>query len=74
MNKREESLELLRKVSEVNGISGNEKRVANLIKAELDGVVDEVTYDNLGSIVTHLKGNEDEPKVLLTAHMDEIGF
>lgn len=67
-------LDLLKRLSETSGISGNEKRISKIISDELAPVVDEITYDNLGSIIAQLKGKEGAPKVLLTAHMDEIGF
>lgn len=69
-----ESLKLLKKVSEVEGISGHEKEVAKLIKNEVKDVVDEIKYDNLGSIACYAHGEEGQPLVMLAAHMDEIGF
>lgn len=70
----EKSLELLKKVSEVEGISGHEKEVAKLIKEEVKDVVDEIKYDNLGSIACYQHGEEGQPLVMLAGHMDEIGF
>lgn len=72
---QEERLQLLKEVSEVRGISGHEKEVSRLIKRHLEGVADHFEYDNLGSTVAHLnKRDPKKPTVLLTAHMDEIGF
>ncbi|OQA79506.1 MAG: putative aminopeptidase YsdC [Tenericutes bacterium ADurb.Bin239] len=67
-------LDLLKKISEVNGISGAERDVARLVKAELKGVADTFAYDNLGSIVANLDGEKGAPRVLLAGHMDEVGF
>ena len=64
---------LLKKVSEVQGISGDEKEVAMLIKDELKDIAT-FEYDNLGSTIAYLNKDSDLPKVLLTAHMDEVGF
>ena len=64
---------LLKKVSEVQGISGDEKEVAMLIKDELKDIAT-FEYDNLGSTIAYLNKDSDQPKVLLTAHMDEVGF
>ena len=64
---------LLKKVSEVQGISGDEKEVAMLIKDELKDIAT-FEYDNLGSTIAYLNKESDQPKVLLTAHMDEVGF
>jgi len=71
MNK---DLELLKKLSEVRGTSGNEKCVARLIKEEISQDVDNIEFDNLGSLIAFKKGSENEPKILFTAHMDEVGF
>ena len=65
--------ELLKKVSEVQGISGDEREVAILIKDELKDIAT-FEYDNLGSTIAYLNKDSDLPKVLLTAHMDEVGF
>ena len=65
--------ELLKKVSEVEGISGDEVEVAKLIKEELNDIAT-FEYDNLGSTIAYLNKDSSLPKVLLTAHMDEVGF
>lgn len=67
-------IDLLKRLSEVKGISGAEKDVARLVKSELEGVVDSIEFDNLGSLVATRNGKEGEPRVLLAAHMDEVGF
>ena len=74
MNK-EQRLDLLKEVSEVRGISGNEREVSRLIQRRLKDVVDHFEYDNLGSTISYLKPlDEKKPTVLFAAHMDEIGF
>lgn len=35
---------------------------------------DEITYDNLGSLVALQKGDKDGVKVMIAGHMDEVGF
>jgi endoglucanase len=66
------NLELLKQLSEVAGISGWEDRVCTLVEKELKGLVDDVRSDALGNIIAHKKGKG--PKVMIAAHMDEIGF
>jgi len=63
---------LLQKLSTVAGVPGNEKNVSQLIVSELQGHVDHITYDNLGSVIA-LKGHQG-PKVMIAGHMDEVGF
>ena len=65
---------LLKSLSEVNGISGNEIEVAKLVKAELEPIVSTIEFDNLGSIIATKKAAVDGPKVLIAGHMDEVGF
>jgi endoglucanase len=64
--------ELLKKISLLPGIPGNEKQVSKFIKDQVSSVVDELTYDNLGSLITR-KGNVG-PKIMVAGHMDEIGL
>ena len=70
------NIELLRKICEVPGAPGFESRVRNLILQELKPLCDEITVDNMGSIIAIKRGvsNTDGKKVMVAAHMDEIGF
>jgi putative aminopeptidase FrvX len=67
-------IELMRKLSEVPGISGFEDSVVELIQEELEGYVDSIEKDRLGNIIAIKKGNPEAPKIMLAAHMDEIGL
>ncbi|HHX74908.1 MAG TPA: M42 family metallopeptidase [Firmicutes bacterium] len=65
----------LQAVTAAPGISGYEAPVAGLIRAELCALADEVRQDRLGNVVFLKKGTgEKRPRVLLAAHMDEIGL
>ena len=66
-------LEMLEKLSLANGISGYEKQVTRLMKSYLTDSADEFLYDGLGSLVA-VKHGHNPFKVLLSAHVDEIGF
>lgn len=63
--------ELIRKLVETYGPSGAEEQIREIIRAEVEPLVDEVRIDALGSLIAHKKG--DGQRVLLDAHMDEIG-
>ncbi len=63
---------LLKKLSEAPGIPGWEDRVRDLVKAELKGLADEVRTDALGNVIAHKRGSGK--RVMIAAHMDEIGF
>ena len=69
-----EEVELLGKLSNVFGPSGNEEDVAEILRKELKGYADEECVDKLGNILFYHNGKEGYPKVMLSAHMDEIGF
>jgi len=65
-------LETLKKLSSLPGIPGNEKKVSQFISSEIKDVVDQIIYDNLGSLIG-VKG-EHGPKVMVAGHMDEVGL
>ena len=65
---------MIKELSEAHGISGCEKEVSRVMKKWLEPVADEITYDNIGSIIGLQKGKEDGPKVMICGHMDEVGF
>lgn len=66
-------IEMLKNMSLVSGISGFEKEATRMMKSYVEDCVDEIDYDNLGSLIVKKKGTGDL-KVLLTGHIDEIGF
>ncbi len=71
--KTEVNLALLKRLSETPGVSGREERVRALVIEELKPLVDEIQVDALGNVVAFKKGTGDR-RVMLAAHMDEIGF
>lgn len=58
----EMNLELIKEMSEAHGISGCEKEVSRVMRKYLEPVADEITYDNLGSIIGLQKGSEKDRK------------
>lgn len=64
--------ELIKKLTEAYGPAGQENKIVELIKAELVGHVDEMYTDIMGNLIAHKKGSGK--KIMLSAHMDEIGF
>lgn len=67
-------LNMLKELSEANGISGCEKEVSRVTKKYFEKYSDEIIYDNLGSIIGLKKGSENGPKIMIAGHMDEVGF
>jgi putative aminopeptidase FrvX len=66
--------ELIQKLVESIGPSGFEAAVRKLIRAEIEGKADQIEVDALGNLVAH-KGAKTAGglRIMLSAHMDEIG-
>lgn len=67
------NLDLLKRLSEAPGIAGREDRVRDIVIDELRPLVDEIRVDVMGNVIGVRRGS-DGPRVMVAAHMDEIGF
>ena len=67
------SIDLLKKLSEAAGVPGREETVRQLVLDEYANLVNEHRVDALGNVIGH-KAGRGGPKVMIAAHMDEIGF
>ncbi len=66
---------LIKKLSDMRGISGFEYRITDEIKKNLELYCDEAYTDNLGSIIAIKRcGKKGAKKVMIEAHCDEIGL
>ena len=67
---------LLKKLCETPGAPGFEKKIRDVVIQETQGLADELTVDNLGNVFVFIKGkdNPEGKKIMVAAHMDEIGF
>lgn len=65
---------LLKKLTEAAGVSGNEKEVRNIIIKEIKNYVDDLKVDRLGNIIAFKKGTHNSEKLMIAAHMDEVGL
>lgn len=63
----------LEALSNENGVSGYEYNLKDLITREFERYTDKTRIDNLGNIISFKKGNGNK-KIMLAAHMDEIGL
>ncbi len=66
--------ELIQKLVESFGPVGFEDEVRAIIRQEIEGLVDEISVGKLGSLIAVKKGNGQGKKIMLIAHMDEIGL
>lgn len=67
------NLELLEVICQAPGAPGYEQKIRALILEEVRSLVDEVELDNMGNIYAIKRGKSNK-KVMIGAHMDEIGF
>lgn len=70
----QQAREFLKKLSEYHGVSGYERSIAPLVIQEFQASADEVRTDRFGNIYAHKKGKKGRYKIMLAAHMDEIGL
>lgn len=66
--------ELIKELSMLNGVSGNEDAVREYILGEICGRAEEITVDSMGNIIALKRGKRSDKKVMITANIDEIGF
>ena len=64
---------LLARICKTPGAPGFEQKVRELVIKEVTPLVDEVQVDNMGNVYAIKRGMSDK-KVMIGAHMDEIGF
>ena len=74
------NLDLLRELCETPGIPGREERVRDVISREAEALFDSVRVDPMGSLhcvrnpTVAAKSGKRPLRVMIAAHMDEIGF
>ncbi len=73
------NLDRLMALSNLNGVPGYEDAVREYVLRELEGLADEVRTDAMGNVIAFRAGREatageTKERVMLSAHMDEIGF
>jgi len=66
--------DLVARLSEAYGPSGYEDEVRELIVAEIKKCGGRPEVDSLGNVYAEVKGTGNGPRVMVSAHMDEVGF
>ena len=71
----EKEIKLVEELSMTPGISAHEEKIAAILERELKDVADDIEIDAMGNFIATKKGSSKKgPKVMLAAHMDEIGL
>src|SRR5512133_1411688 len=66
--------QLIQTLVETTGPSGYEQAVRDLVRGEIEGLVDEIRVDAMGNLIAR-KGSKADggQRIMFSAHMDEIG-
>jgi putative aminopeptidase FrvX len=66
--------ENLEELSNVCGVTGREEEARNLLIKLMKPYADELEVDRLENVIAIKKGKKSKPKIMLAAHMDEVGL
>ncbi len=65
-------------LSNLHGVSGDEggvrRAIADILRSGAGGLSLAIRTDTLGNLLVHRQGRRQGPKVMLAAHMDEVGL
>lgn len=74
MTKLDETLTMLKDLTDAKGIPGNEREPRKVMETYITPYADEVEQDGLGSLIAKKTGDAEGPKVMVAGHLDEVGF
>jgi len=66
--------ELLAELTSAYGRGGFEGPVRDVMRRELGPLSDHVEVDGIGSLIARKNGTSDSPRIMIAAHMDEVGL
>lgn len=64
---------LFEQLTNAYGPSGYEGPVRKIMREHLTPIADDIEVDGIGSIIARLNGSSESPRIMLAAHMDEVG-
>jgi putative aminopeptidase FrvX len=70
----DESERLLEELTNAHGVSGFEGPVRDILRREWKDLLTDLHTDGIGNLIGTFPGGSDSPRVLVMAHMDEVGF
>ncbi len=70
----EKTFQRIKDLTELQGTSGFEEDIRDYLRTAITPLVDDVQQDGLGGIFGLRQADESKPRVMVAAHMDEVGF
>ena len=67
-------MHLLKLMSELVSVSGYEETIRNHIKYCVKKNSPQIQIDRIGNLIIYKKGEISNPRIMIIAHMDEVGF
>ena len=74
MTKLDDTLHMLKELTDAKAIPGNEKEARDVMAKYITPYADEISTDGLGSLIATKAGEENGPKIMIAGHLDEVGF
>ncbi|QPC47177.1 M42 family metallopeptidase [Mangrovibacillus cuniculi] len=74
MTTNNETLTMLKELTDANGVPGNERAAREVMKKWIAPYATEIETDGLGSLIAKKIGEENGPKIMVAGHLDEVGF
>ncbi|WP_144463143.1 M42 family metallopeptidase [Siminovitchia fortis] len=74
MQNLDDTLSMLKDLTDAKGIPGNEQEPRSIMKKYIEPYADEIETDGLGSLIAKKSGDTNGPKIMVAGHLDEVGF
>lgn len=75
MAELDQTLQMLKDLTDANGVPGNEKEPRDVFQSYIEPYSDQLDRDHLGGLIAEKKGTDEKgPKIMVAGHLDEIGF
>ncbi|MFS0574923.1 M42 family metallopeptidase [Sporosarcina sp. 179-K 3D1 HS] len=74
MTKLDETLQMLKELTDAKGIAGNEREPRDVMKKYIEPLADTIEQDGIGSLIAKKAGDANGPKIMVAGHLDEVGF
>lgn len=65
---------LLETLCNADGVSGDEDEIRNILKNSAAAYAEKIETDRLGNLICFRSGKNHDKRIMLSAHMDEVGF